>query len=147
MLLSHIIYHSGMSLELCVCMYMQRSHPESRACVSRARARDVNKKSVHIITPHMAEVVPFIRVVCAIGNFNNMAPYYTEIAANTWISPSKGTKLLLDHERSKLRLFHVKIMFGRFLYLAVGHLLKKKKKEMEKITVWPISVYTASNVF
>ena len=34
----------------------------------------------------------------------------------TWISPSKGTKLLLyrwDHARSKLRPFHVKIIVCR----------------------------------
>ena len=67
-----------------------------------------------------------------------MAPYYTEIAAKIWISPSKGTKLLLyrkDHVRSKLRPFHVKSMICRSLNLAVGHLLKKKKMEMEKIAV------------
>ena len=59
----------------------------------------------------------------------------------------KVTKLLLyrkDHVRSKLRPFHVKIMVCRSLNLAVGHLLKKK---MEKISVWPISVYAASDVF
>ena len=41
-----------------------------------------------------------------------MALYYTEITAKTWISLSKGTKLLLyrkDHARSKLRAFHVKL--------------------------------------
>ena len=79
-----------------------------------------------------------------------MAPYYTELAAKTWISPSKGTKLLLyrkDHVRLKLRPFHVKSMVCRSLILAVGRLLKKKKKKMEKITVWPISVYTDSDVF
>ena len=73
-----------------------------------------------------------------------MALYYTEIATKTWISLSKGTKLLLygkDHARSKLRAFHVKIIVCRPLNLAVGRLLKKKKKEkMEKIAVWPISV-------
>ena len=76
-----------------------------------------------------------------------MALYYTEIAAKTWISLSKGTKLLLyrkDHVRSKLRAFHVKIIVCRPLNLAVGRLLKKKKKKkkkkMEKIAVWPISV-------
>ena len=77
-----------------------------------------------------------------------MALYYTEIAAKTWISLSKGTKLLLyrkDHARSKLRAFHVKIIVCRPLNLAVGRLLKKKKKKkkkkkMEKIAVWPISV-------
>ena len=40
----------------------------------------------------VAEVVMFIRVVRATND--NMAPYYTEIAANTWISPSKDTMLL-----------------------------------------------------
>ena len=76
-----------------------------------------------------------------------MALYYTEIAAKTWISLSKGTKPLLyrkDHARSKLRAFHVKIIVCRPLNLAVGRLLKKKKKKkkkkMEKIAVWPISV-------
>ena len=69
-----------------------------------------------------------------------MALYYTEITAKTWTSLSKGTKLLLyrkDHARSKLRASHV---VCRPLNLAVGRLLKKKKKKMEKIAVWPISV-------
>ena len=78
----------------------------------------------------------------AIGSSNDkMALYYTEIAAKTWISLSKGTQLLLyrkDHARSILRAFHVKIIVCRSLNLAVGRLLKKKK--MEKIAVWPISV-------
>ena len=69
-----------------------------------------------------------------------MALYYTEIAAKTWISLSKGTKHRKDHARSKLRAFHVKIIVCRPLNLAVGRLLKKKKKKMEKIAVWPISV-------
>ena len=72
-----------------------------------------------------------------------MALYYTEIAAKTWISLSKGIQLLLyrkDHARSILRAFHVKIIVCQSLNLAVGRLLKKKKKEMEKIAVWPISV-------
>ena len=84
-----------------------------------------------------------------------MALYYTEIAAKTWISLSKGTKLRLyrkDHARSKLRSFHVNIIVYRSLNLAVGRLLKKKKKKkkkkkMEKIAVWPISIQHASNVF
>ena len=43
--------------------------------------------------------------------------------------------------RSKLRPFHVKIIVYRSLNLAIGRLLKKKKKKkMEKIAVWPISV-------
>ena len=74
---------------------------------------------------------------------DKMALYYTEIAAKTWISLSKGTKLLLyrkDHARSKLRAFHVKIIVCRPLNLAVGRLLKKKKKKKEKTAVWPISV-------
>ena len=79
-----------------------------------------------------------------------MAAYYTELAAKTWISPSKGTKLLLyrkAHVRSKLRPFHVKIVICRSLNLAVGRLKKKKKqKKMEKIVVCPISVYNVSGV-
>ena len=74
-----------------------------------------------------------------------------ELAAKTWISPSKGTKLLLhrkDHVRSKLRPFHVKIIVCRsLLNLAVGRLKKKKKqKKMEEIAVCPIFVYNLSNV-
>ena len=73
-----------------------------------------------------------------------------ELAAKTWISPSKGTKLLLhrkDHVCLKLRPFHVKIIVCRSLNLAVGRLKKKKKqKKMEKIAVCPISVYNISNV-
>ena len=72
----------------------------------------------------------------AIGSSNDkMALYYTEIAAKTWNSVSKGTQLLLyrkDHARSILRAFHVKIIVCRSLNLAVGRLLKKKKKKMEK---------------
>ena len=98
----------------------------------------------HIIA-HMAEVVTFICVVCAIGNSNdNTASYYTEITANTWISPSKDTKLM--YIPLKLRPFHVKIMVCRSLNLVVGYLLKKKKKKMEKIVVRPISIYIASDV-
>ena len=63
-----------------------------------------------------------------------MAPYYTEIVAKTWISPTEGTKLLLYMSIS------CKIMVCRSLNLAVGRLLKKKKKK-KKIAVWPISVY------
>ena len=76
-----------------------------------------------------------------------MSLYYTEIAAKTWISLFKGTKLRLyrkDRAHSKLRSFYIKIMVYRSLNLAVGRLLKKKKKKkkqkMEKIAVWPISV-------
>ena len=81
-----------------------------------------------------------------IGSSNDkMALYYTEITANTWILLSNGTKLLLyrkNHARSILRAFYVKIIVCRALNLAVGRLLKnkKKKKKMEKIAVWPISV-------
>ena len=60
--------------------------------------------------------------------------YYAEIAAKTWISLSKGTQLLLykkNHARSKMRPFHVKIIVCRSLNLAVGRLLKMKKKKME----------------
>ena len=67
---------------------------------------------------------------------DNMAAYYKELAAKTWISPSKGTKLLLyrkDHVRSKLRPFYVKIIVCRSLNLAVGRL--KKKQKMEKIAI------------
>ena len=76
-------------------------------------------------------------VVRAMGNSNdNMAAYYMELAAKTWILPSKGTKLLFyrkDHVRSKLRSFHVKIIVCRSINLAVGRLKKKKKKQkMEK---------------
>ena len=44
-----------------------------------------------------------------------------------------------------------KIMVCRPFSLAVGRLKKKKKKKkkekMEKIVVWPISVYNSSDVF
>ena len=49
---------------------------------------------------------------CIIMRNDKMALYYTEIAAKTWISLSKGTKPLLyrkDHARSKLSSFHVKL--------------------------------------
>ena len=81
-----------------------------------------------------------------------MALYYSEIAAKTWISLSKGTKLLLyrkDHARSKLSVFHVKIIVCRRLNLAVRRLLKKKKKKKRKSRFgrFPISVYNSSDVF
>ena len=83
---------------------------------------------------------------------NNLPQPNPYIVVKTWISPSKGTKLLLhrkNHVRSKLRPFYVKIMVCGSLNLAVDRLLKKKKekKKMEKIAVWPISVYTASDGF
>ena len=49
-----------------------------------------------------------------------------------------------------MRPVYVKIMVCRPFSLAVGRLKKKKKKKkekMEKIVVWPISVYNSSNVF
>ena len=64
--------------------------------------------------------------------------------------PCEGTGLVLytkDHARSKMRLLYVCRPFS----LAVGCLKKKKKKKkkekMEKIAVWPISVYNSSDVF
>ena len=54
--------------------------------------------------------------MCIIMRNDKMALYYTEIAAKTWISLSKGTKPLIyrkDHARSKLRSFHVKIIVCR----------------------------------
>ena len=117
--------------------------PISRCAWLRMRTR------THIIAEVYTRVR--IRVVRAIGNSNdNMAAYYTELTAKTWISPSKGTKLLLyrkDHVRSKLRPFYVKIIVCRSLNLDVGRLKKKKKKQnMEKIAVCPISVYNVSGV-
>ena len=73
--------------------------------------------------------------------------------------PCEGTRLTRlvlytkDHARSKMRPLYVKIMVCRPFSLAVGRLKKKKKKKkkkkekMEKIVVWPISVYNSSNVF
>ena len=48
-----------------------------------------------------------------------------------------------------MRPLNVKIMVCRPFSLAVGRLKKKKKKKekMEKIAVWPISVYNSSDVF
>ena len=63
--------------------------------------------------------------------------------------PCEGTRLVLytkDHTRAKMRPFYVKIMIYSPFSLAVGR-LKKKKKMMEKIAVWPISVYNSSDVF
>ena len=53
-----------------------------------------------------AEVYTRVRTrsTCNRKFYISMAAYYTELAAKTWISPSKGTKLLLyrkDHVRSK----------------------------------------------
>ena len=54
-----------------------------------------------------------------------------------------------------MRPLYVKIMVCRPFSLAVGRLKKKdkkkkkkkKKEKMEKIVVWPISVYNSSDVF
>ena len=66
--------------------------------------------------------------------------------------PCEGTRLVLytkDRARSKMRPFYVKLMVYSPFSLAVGRLKKKKKKKekMEKIAVWPISVYNSSDVF
>ena len=52
-----------------------------------------------------------------------------------------------DHARLKMRPLYVNIMVCRPFSLAVGHLKKNKKEKMEKIVVWPISVYNSSDVF
>ena len=128
MLLS-LTYYAGVSTLYYACTYIRRAEIEV-APRYRMRTR------THII----AEV--YTRVVGAIGNSNdNMAAYYKELAAKTWISPSKGTKLLLY---TKLRPFYVKIIDCRFLNLAVGRL--KKKKKNQKIAVCPISVNNVSGV-
>ena len=47
-----------------------------------------------------------------------------------------------------MRPLYVKGMVYRPFSLAVGRLKKQKRKEkMEKIVVWPISVYNSSDVF
>ena len=66
--------------------------------------------------------------------------------------PCEGTRLVLytkDHAHSKMRPLYVKIIVCRPFSLAVDRLKKKKKKKvkMEKIAVWPISVYNPSDVF
>ena len=75
--------------------------------------------------------------------------------------PCEGTRLVLytkDHTRLKMRPLYVKFMVYRPFSLAVGRLKKKKEEEkkkkkkkkkekMEKIAVWPISVYNSSDVF
>ena len=72
---------------------------------------------------------------------------------HTHNAPCEGTRLVLytkNHARSKMRPLYVKIMVYSPFSLAVGRLKKKKKKKkekMEKITVWPISVYNSSDVF
>ena len=58
-----------------------------------------------------------------------------EIVAKTWISPSKGTKLLLyrkDHVRSKLRPFHVKIMIFRSLKFSCRSFIEGEEEEEEE---------------
>ena len=73
-------------------------------------------------------------------------PTTRKLIAKTWISPSKGTKLLLyrkDHVRSKLRLFHVKIIVCSCRSFEEE---EEKKQKMEKIAVCPISVYNVSGV-
>ena len=62
----------------------------------------------------------------------------------------KGINYLLaskDHAQAETKRHCVKIMACSCLSFAVGHLKKKKKKEkMEKIAVWPITVYTSELV-
>ena len=67
-----------------------------------------------------------------------MALYCTEIAAKTWISLSKGTKLLLyrkDHACSKLRPFHAKIIVCRSF-------IEEEEENGENRAFWPISYST-----
>ena len=89
MLLSHT-YYSGVSTLYYACTYIIRAKIEV-APRYRMRTR------THII------VEVYTRVHTRSRNSNdNMAAYYKELAAKTWISPSKGTKLLLyrkDHVR------------------------------------------------
>ena len=64
----------------------------------------------------------------------------------TWILLSEGQILpyyTKDTSRTKIWPSHVKIMVFRPLIWAV----ELKKKKMEKIAVWPTSVYTASDGF
>ena len=89
--------------------------------------------------------IAIVRAVPWPASNGKMALYYMEITAKTWISLSKGTKLLLyrkDHAHSKLRAFHVKLIVCRPLNLAVGRLLKKKKKKkkMELFGRFPYSM-------
>ena len=55
-------------------------------------------------------------------------------------SPSQKYKSSKDHARAETKRQCVK------LTQLCGRLLLKKKKKMEKIAVWPISVYTSSDV-
>ena len=67
----------------------------------------------------------------------------------TWILLSEGQILpyyTKGTSHTKIRPSHVKIMVFRPLIWAVECFLLKKKK-MEKIAVWPISVYTDSDGF
>ena len=55
-----------------------------------------------------------------------------ELAAKTWVSPSKGTKLLLyrkDHVCSKLRPFHVKIIVCRSLKFSCRSFIEEEEGE------------------
>ena len=83
------------------------------ACVSGANTgKSIIPGSIILCTcAHMGypmEVVTFIHIVCTIRSFNGM-----EIAVKTWISPFKGTKLLL----------YGKDLVCRSLNLTVGRLL------------------------
>ena len=95
----------------------------------------------------------FTYVTCARAAIGSHDDEYAKRKSQrrTWILPCKGTRLVLytkDHARSKMRPLHVKIMVCRPFSLAVGRLKKKKKKKkMEKIAVWPVSVYNSSDVF
>ena len=67
----------------------------------------------------------------------------------TWILLSEGQTLpyyTKGTSRTKIRPSHVKSIVFRPLIWAVESFILKKKK-MEKIAVWPISVYTASDGF
>ena len=82
--------------------------------------------SLHPISFLMIFILVYIRAI-------DMAAYYTELPAKTWVSPSKGTKLLLyrkDHVRSKLRPFYAKIIVCRSSNLTVRRLKKKKQQKL-----------------
>ena len=90
MLLSHT-YHSGMSTLYYACTYNTRAEIE---VAPRYRTFKASNAHAHAYNSGSLYARAYVRVRVRGAN---MAAYYTELAAKTWISPSKGTKLLLDH--------------------------------------------------
>ena len=56
-------------------------------------------------------------------------------------------RIVWDHARCDADRIYVIVMVCSCPSFVAAHLKKKKKRKMEKITIWPIFVYMSSDVF